>query len=140
MKSPSARIVVSGALLGALLLLTGCAKRVRLTALPLARAATGTVRVQLTYDRNNLLEVELVSVPDPSALNASYTRYVLWAATPDRRQAVNVGQFRVDENRKAKISTLTPFRSFILFITAETHGDTLVPGPDIIFESQQIDW
>jgi hypothetical protein len=118
----------------------GCAKRVRLTALPLARGGQATVRVELTYDRNNALQVQLANVPPPDTFNPQYTRYVLWVATPERQSVVNAGQLRVDQNRKAEIRTLTPFRSFVLFITAEAHGEAIQPGPDVVFESGKIQW
>lgn len=120
--------------------LAGCVKRVRFEALAPAGQGTATARIELTYDRNNNLQVQLLNVPDPSRLNPNYTRYVLWAATPDRRTVINIGQLRVDEKKKAEIKTLTPLRSFILFVTAEPRGDILTPGPDLIFQSKQIDW
>jgi hypothetical protein len=106
----------------------------------MAGKGTASVKVQLTYDRNNVLLVKLSDVPEPSALNPSYTRYVLWAATPDRQHIINIGQLRVDEKKNAAISTLTPLRSFILFITAEENGDATSPGPDKIFEASRTDW
>lgn len=94
----------------------------------------------MTYNRNNTIEVELSKVPLPSTLKDTFTRYVLWVATPDRQRVVNAGQLRVDENHTADITTLTPLRSFILFITAETQGDVVSPGPDIVFETEEINW
>ncbi|MBI4460370.1 MAG: hypothetical protein HY648_09975 [Acidobacteria bacterium] len=130
-----------GALGLALLLLSaGCAKRIRLTALPQAQGGKATARVELTYDRNNTLEIRLENVPEPSQLNPQYTRYVLWVGTPDRQHAVNAGQIRVDESKKAAINTLTPLRHFILFITAEAAGDVTAPGPDVLFQSEEIRW
>ena len=128
------------AVLGLALLAAGCAKNVRFKALPLAGPGGATAKVELTYDRNNNLDVKLSNVPDPAALKPEYTRYVLWAATPDRQHFVNIGQLRVDEKKKAEIKTLTPLRSFILFITAETAGDVTTPGPDTIFEAPRTDW
>jgi hypothetical protein len=131
---------------GALVLLllavitAGCAKRVRFRPLTLAGEGMATARVELTYDRNNTLEVKLSGVPEPAALNPGYTRYVLWAATPDRLHVVNVGQLRVDEEMNAELNTLTPLRSFILFITAEAAGDVMTPGPDVVFEAPQTEW
>jgi hypothetical protein len=122
------------------LLAMGCAKNVSLAALPLAQSGKANVKVELTYDRNNTLEVKLEEVPEPSSLKAEYTRYVLWAATPDRQHVVNIGQLRVDEKKKAAIKTLTPFREFRLFITAEAAGDATSPGPDTLFESAEIRW
>ena len=122
------------------LLAAGCAKNVHLTALPLAKGGKANVKVELTYDRNNTLEVKLAGVPEPSALKPEYTRYVLWATTPDRQHMVNIGQLRVDEKKNAAIKTLTPFRSFRLVITAEAAGDVTAPGPDTLFESEEIRW
>jgi len=128
------------ALAGAMLLASACTREIRLAPLPPARGGEATLRVELTYDRNNTLRIQLSNVPDPSALNATYTRYVLWVATPDRQTIVNAGQIRVDENRRAEMQTLTPLRDFIVFITAETRGDVAAPGPDVVFESQAIHW
>ena len=121
-------------------LASGCTKRVKFRPLPLAGKGTATAKVELTYDRNNTLEVKLSGVPDQATLKPGYSRYVLWAATPDRRHIVNIGQLRVDEKMNAEINTLTPLRSFILFITVETAGDVMMPGPDVIFEAPQTEW
>jgi hypothetical protein len=128
------------ALFGLAFLVTGCAKNVRFRPLALAGPGGASVKVNLTYDRNNILEVKLSNVPEPSTLKPEYTRYVLWAATPDRQHVVNIGQLRVDEKKNAAITTLTPLRSFVLFITAEPAGDVMTPGPDTIFEAPQTDW
>jgi len=118
----------------------GCAKTIRFNAFPPARSGKASVRIDLTYDRNNLLEVKLSNVPDPSALNDRFTRYVLWVATPDRQHVINAGQLRVDEKHQANIKTLTPLRRFILFITAESSGEVMTPGPEVVFESKEINW
>lgn len=131
------RILVLGIVL---ILSSGCAKRIRFDALPQARGGKATARIELTYDRNNTLEVQLENIPDPSTLNPQYTRYVLWVASPDRQYTVNIGQLRVDEQKKAAIKTLTPLRNFVLFITAEPQGDSKVPGSDIIFQTEEIRW
>ena len=128
------------ALTGAILLTAACNRQIRLAPLPLARGGEANVRVELTYDRNNTLRVQLSNVPDPSALNSAYTRYVLWVATADRQTVVNAGQIRVDENRKAEMQTLTPLRDFVVFITAEVRGDVTSPGPDMVFQSEAIHW
>jgi len=134
-KKSVALVFLAGSLMG-----VGCAKRVRFEALPLAGSGEANARIELTYDRNNTLRVQLSNVPEPSSLDPKYTRYVLWAGTPDRQNAINIGQFRVDEKKKAGIETLTPLRSFILFITAEPQGDVMTPGPDVIFQTERIEW
>ena len=140
MKTPWRANILRLGLVGAVLLAAGCAKRIRFDSLPLARAGQATARIQLTYDRNNTIQVQLSNVPEPSTLNPSDTRYVLWVATPDRQAVLNVGQLRVDENKKAEIQTLTPFRNFLLFITAEPRGDVTAPGPDVVFATKELHW
>ena len=140
MKTLRRQTIVRLGLLVAVLGGAGCAKRIRFAPLPLARAGKATARLELTYDRNNTLQIELSNVPEPSILNDQYTRYVLWVASPDRQSVVNVGQLRVDEAKKAEIRTLTPLRHFVLFITAEPRGDVMTPGPDIVFQTKEIRW
>jgi len=137
---PCCTKILRFALVAAMLLTAACSRQIRLATLPLARGGEATVRVELTYDRNNTLRIQLSNVADPSALNPAYTRYVLWVATPDRQTTVNAGQIRVDENRRAEMQTLTPLREFVLFITAEARGDVTTPGPDIVFQSEAIRW
>lgn len=119
---------------------SGCAKRVRFEPLPLARGAKATGRVELSYDQNNTLDIRIENLSEPSSINPQYSRYVLWVATPDRQRIVNAGQLRVDESKKAQLKSLTPFREFILFITAESRGDAQSPGPDVVFQSGIIEW
>jgi hypothetical protein len=140
MKLPRRKLVSRFLLLGVVLIASGCTRRMQFAPLPAARGGEATVEVELTYDRNNTLLIEMSNVPDPASLNAAYTRYVLWVATPDRQTIVNAGQIRVTEDRSARIQTLTPLRDFILFITAEAQGDAASPGPEVLFETEEIHW
>ena len=140
MKVSSRKLVALLLLAGAIVNASGCTRRMQFSPLPAARGGKATVEVELTYDRNNTLLIEMSSVPDPATLNTAYTRYVLWVATPDRQTIVNAGQIRVTEDRSARIQTLTPLRDFILFITAEARGDVASPGPDVLFETGEIHW
>jgi hypothetical protein len=119
-------------LLGMLLAVAGCQKDIRLHAIPaLAGSGHASVRVALTYDRNNLLTVSLSGVKDG--------RYVAWT-TPAAGDPVNVGQIRV-EGGKGKIETLTPLRKFMVMITEEENGDARKPGPRVVFQSEkEIEW
>jgi hypothetical protein len=130
----------AGLLLTLLALSTACSKSVPLKPTQLAGKGKGQVKVELTYDRNNRLDLKLSDLPAPSSLKPEFTRYVLWVANPDRSQPVNTGQLRVDDKAVAKIQTLTPRRRYILFVTAEVSGDTLAPSGEIIFESPVIEW
>lgn len=121
------------------MLFGGCSRNLRLKVLPAAKGGSASVRVQLTYDRNNVIQIKLQG-PDPAAYGPNYTRYVVWVASPDRTQMTNVGQIRV-EGGKGEIQTLTPLRKFHLFITVEENGETWKPGPQVVFEApKEIDW
>ena len=50
-------------LLLSFLLLAGCAKQIKFQALPLAGSGKATVRVELTYNRNNTLRVKISNAP-----------------------------------------------------------------------------
>jgi hypothetical protein len=119
--------------LGLVLLATaGCQKDIHLRALP-ALAGTGhaSVKVVLTYDRNNLLTISLSGVKDG--------RYVAWT-TPTGGDPVNVGQIRV-EGGKGKIETLTPLRKFSAMITEEENGAARKPSARVVFQSEkEIEW
>ena len=117
----------------------GCAKRVGFAALPPARSGKATARIELTYNRNDSLEVKLSGVPDPASIKSDYTCYVLWVSTPDQKNVTNAGRIRV-EGGKASLVTLTPQRKFLLSITAESSGDVTAPGPDVLFQSKEVSW
>ena len=134
--SSRARLLLACALA---LALTACSRNLRLNPLPAARGGQASLRVQLTYDRNNMLFLKIEG-PDPSAYGPAYTRYVVWVATSGRAGAVNVGQVRV-EGGKGGIQTLSPRRKFFLFVTVEEQGDAEKPGPLVLFEApKEIDW
>ena len=140
-RKPASRLgsLAIAGILTATLLLGGCGRTVRLKPLPLAKGGEVTVRVEVTYNRNDRLKIK-VKAPNPSAYGANYTRYVAWVATPDRAQVINVGQIRV-ENGKGELQTVTPLRKFHLFLTVEEQGDVLQPGPQVVFEApKEIDW
>ena len=119
-------------LLGMLLAIAGCQKDIRLHAIPaLAGSGHASVRVVLTYDRNNLLTISLSGVKDG--------RYVAWTIPP-AGDPVSVGQIRV-EGGKGKIETLTPLRKFAVMITEEENGEARKPGPRVVFQSEkEIEW
>ena len=128
---------VSRCLCGVLwvLLLVGCKRDIRLQALPALQGGQASLRVVLTYDRNNTLDLRLTDVRAPESYGGPYTRYVAWAQ-PSAGVAVNVGQIRVEQG-KGRLWTLTPLRRFYLLITVEEKGDAQQPGPLVVFRTQK---
>ena len=134
------RLLTIAGLLSLVMLAAGCSKSVDLKPTQIAGTGKGTVKIELTYDRNNRLDLKLSDLPEPASLQPQFSRYVLWVADPDRKNPVNTGQLRVDDQRAAKIQTLTPRRKYILFVTAEAAGDVLTPSAQVVFESPAIEW
>lgn len=130
------RVVVAFA---CLLLLTGCKRDVRLQALPALKGGNAGIRVVLTFDRNNMLAVQLSGVQAPETFGPQYTRYVVWTEVPGVA-SVNVGQIRV-ANGKGTLQTLTPLRRFGILITVEEKGDARQPGSLEVFRtSKEVEW
>lgn len=122
-----------------LMMLAACTRDVRLQNLPALKTGNAGIKVVLTYDRNNTLEVRLSNVQSPESFGSQYTRYVVWTETAGA-PPVNVGQVRVDGG-KGKMQTLTPLRKFGVLITVEEKGDARQPGPLAVFHTdKEIEW
>jgi len=122
-----------------LLLLAACKRDVRLQALPALKGGDAGIRVVLTYDRNNTLQVTLNGVQALESFGPQYTRYVVWTEVSGS-PPVNVGQIRV-ENGKGRLQTLTPLRRFGILITVEEKGDARQPGSLSVFRtSKEVEW
>jgi len=129
----------AAAVAACLLLLAACKRDVRLQALPALKGGNAGIRVVLTYDRNNTLEVNLSNVQAPETFGPQYTRYVVWTEVSGAAP-VNVGQIRV-EGGKGKLQTLTPLRRFGILITLEEKGDVRQPGALAVFRSsKEVEW
>lgn len=118
--------------------LAGCARNVKLKPLPAAKGGGFDVKVSLTFNRNDQIEVK-VHGPDPSEYGPNFTRYVAWVKSPDGSYINNAGQIRMEKG-KGDLITVTPLRKFYLFVTVEEKGDVLKPG-QIVFETPKlIEW
>lgn len=84
-------------------------------------AAEGTVKAEPTKNGNTALDIEVRHLAPPGRLDAATTTYVVWVQAPGEA-AQNLGALRVDDGLRGRLRTVTPLRSFDLFITGE-------PGP-----------
>jgi len=120
-------------------LLAGCARNIKLKPLPAAKGGSASVKVELTYNRNDQVTIKL-QAPEPAAYGPEFTAYVAWVGTPDGKHAINVGRIRV-EGGKGQLVTVTPLRKFLLFLTVEKEGDVMQPGPQVVYEApKEIEW
>lgn len=97
--------------------------------------AEGELKVKKGDNENRVVSVELKHLPPPSNINGTYRTYVLWLRPAGQQQWANMGALRIDDDRKAKLETVTPYESFDVMVTAEAEatgqepkGETVLTG------------
>lgn len=121
---------------GFALAVAGCAsgtRTVRMSTSLDIPAAQGEVKASPAANGNTSLEVEVhhLATPDRVALGA--TTYVVWARALDQDAPQNLGALRVDRDLNGTLKTVTPLRSFDVFITAEPSPMTMAPTNSQLF-------
>jgi hypothetical protein len=123
---------------------------VGLVASPQSPAAQGSVKTKTTSDQNTKVTVKVKHLAPPQKIAQGATTYVVWVrplgvpaaretpmgAYPERESAgvttekgiYNIGGLKIGKNLDGELETVTPFKSFELFITAEP--STSVTGPN----------
>lgn len=112
----------------------GGGKKVHMTAGKGTPAAQGTVQIQRGDKNNNnsKIDVKVESLAKPSALTPPHSNYVVWIE-PEGQSPKNQGELRVDENQKGELKTVTPYKRFKVFITAEESPTAQQPkGPQVL--------
>jgi hypothetical protein len=91
---------------------------------PLERTsgAEGKLKVKEVDNGNRMITVEMEHLAQPSAINSSYNTYVLWLKPARQKEWRNMGALRIDNDRKAKLETVTPFEAFDVMVTAEAEA------------------
>jgi hypothetical protein len=121
-----------------------------LNASPRAPAAQGEVTTSRTSDQNTAISVRVKHLAPPDRIAQGATTYVVWirplgipnAKTDTERQQVageddtatifNLGGLRIGKELDGVLETVTPYKSFELFITAEPSSAVMAPHDDRI--------
>lgn len=90
-------------------------------------SASGTVKASPSEAGNTRLEIELRHMAQPQRVSLGATTFVVWALGLGQTTPQNIGALRVDDELRGTLSTLTPYSTFELFITAEADGDARAP-------------
>jgi hypothetical protein len=96
-----------------------------------AEASRATVNSKAGPNGNTTLtvEVEHLAPPDKVAQDASV--YVVWARPHVGDQPMqNLGALQVDDDRKGKLETVTPLKSFDVIVTPESSSQVTKPAHD----------
>src|SRR4051812_2097092 len=107
--------------------LAEAAKKFPLTANSIVPAARGHVEVSKDRNGNIQVNLEVQFLANPQNLSPSASVYVVWLQEPDGI-AVNHGQLKVDKKLNASFETITPFKSFAVFITGERDANSRTPA------------
>ena len=98
-------------------------------------AAQGTVKASSGKNGNTSLVIDVRHLAPPERVAAGATTYVVWAQPLGEGSPQNLGALRVDEDLRGTLATVTPLRSFDLFITAEASATQMEPTNDQLFSA-----
>jgi hypothetical protein len=95
-------------------------------------AAEGQVRVNQEGNQQRLV-IETKHLADPSRVMSGASVYVVWLEpqnAPGQRQ--NMGVLKVDDDKRGRLETTTPFRDFRVFVTAERVPNVTEPSQQLM--------
>lgn len=123
---------VPGLLCLALIWPFGGPRKVQMMAGTSAPGATATIQIRKGDNGNAALDIKAANLAPASSLTPAENVYVVWIQPPDKL-AQNAGQLRVNQHEQAELNTVTAFKRFKVFITAEQNAQTQEPeGPRIL--------
>jgi hypothetical protein len=102
----------------ALLATVALAKKYPLTAASTVPGARGDVEISKDNNGNTKLKMKVQHLANAENLTPPSAGYVIWLRARGG-DAENQGQLKVDKNLEASFETVTPLKSFDLFVTAE---------------------
>lgn len=85
---------------------------------PRVPAAAGKVSVLAGKDGNQMVDVDVQRLADPSRVFQGTSAYVVWLVPPDSAP-MNIGTLPLDSHLEGHLHTKTPFKSFDVEVTAE---------------------
>lgn len=110
--------------------IAGCAgpSQVRLTGNPDIPGAEGVVTTSTTDDGNTKLDISVKHLAPPEKVEPGASVFMVWVrGLEGGAQAVSQGALVVNSDLKAGMETVTPLRSFELFITPESTQSVTAP-------------
>ena len=84
--------------------------------------AEGEIKIKKGDNENSVVSVHMQHLAPPANINGSYRTYVMWLRPAGQQQWKNMGALRPDEDRKAKLETVTPYENFDVLVTAEAEA------------------
>ena len=108
------------------------AKRYPMTAASIVPGARAEVEISKDKNGNTKLKMTVQHLANLENLTPRASAYVVWLQERGGN-AENQGQLKMDKNLKATFETVTPFKSFEVFVTAEQDARGKGPnGPEVL--------
>ncbi len=92
-------------------------------------AANGSFEALPAGNGNTAIHLSVAHMAPPDKVAAGATTYVVWVQPlASDGQPQNVGALHVDANRRGALDTITPLRSFEVFVTPEASASVQQPS------------
>jgi hypothetical protein len=126
---------------GMLLPLSACAKKIQFLQSAVVPAANGYVKVKTDNNKNHVIKIEIRDLADVERLQTSKLSYVVWMET-DQGRTENLGQLNsssgfMSKQLKASLETVSSYTPIKIFITAEEFVNAQYPGEKIILTTDR---
>lgn len=122
----------------AAILISACSNKIVFPNSEIVPAAEAVLEVEKNKSENYELQLEVTNLADPRRLTPSRGNYVVWMVT-EQNGTINLGNLRVNKNNKATLETVTPYKPVRIFVTAEDTPKAVLPGTQVILNSNDFD-
>ena len=113
----------------ALLAAPASASWLPMTNSPVNPAAQGEVKVGKADNDNTNVHVRVKHLTPPEKIDPKASAYVVWARpSGQQNRAFNLGALKVDKDLEGGLETVTPFKTFQVFITPEPSSEVVDPA------------
>jgi hypothetical protein len=108
------------------------AKDFPLIASSIVPAAKGSVEIGKDRNGNTEVKIKVEHLAQPENLSPSQASYVVWLQDKET-DPENHGELKVNGKLEGSFQTVTPHKSFDLFVTGEKDATAKVPsGPEVL--------
>ena len=95
-------------------------------------AATGDIDIDKDKNGNDAIDLKVKHLAKPENLTPPQTTYVVWIQSQGGNPE-SQGQLKVNDNLEGEFKTVSPYKSFQIFITGETNPNATTPsGPEVL--------
>jgi hypothetical protein len=130
------RIIAIVLVIGLIIFLGSCSRKIAFQTSSVVPAAEGTVKVKKDNNNNYHIEVEITNLAEPNRLQPPKKTYVVWMET-DLEPTKNIGQINsssgfLSKRLKASFDAVSAIKPTRIFITAEDDGTVQNPGMQVL--------